>query len=172
MRPQNAQTNPPTHHVCFTPGNEFSGLRISRMREAGPQGTRAMSIGRCCVQPAGRAGPPQEVLRGTQLGTRGCPRRSHPEKNSVSHEISGIVLAPDRSFAVAAPQGGRIEEGRFQDPPFPTVPVARPTVRCCLQPAGRTGPPSTSCAGPGWGTGGVRGGPVRAKNLFYMGPME
>ena len=50
-----------------------------------------------------------------------------PGKNSVSHETNGIVLALDRSFAVAAPRGGRIEVGRFQDPVFPTVPAARHT---------------------------------------------
>ena len=138
MRVQNAQGSCGTQVVSFSWGNAFSGLRISQVCEAGPPETTATPTVHCTVQPADRAGPPQEVRRGTKLGTRGCPRWSHPEKNSVSHETNGIVLALDRSFAVAAPRGGRIEVGRFQDPLFPTVPVAqsaRPTVSCSAQQA-------------------------------------
>ena len=58
-----------------------------------------------------------------------------PGKKSVSHETNGIVLALDRSFAVVALQGGKAGDAHFQDPLFPTVPVARPTVRCCVQAA-------------------------------------
>ena len=66
---------------------------------------------------------PQNVPRGTKLGIRVCQKRSRPGKKPVSHETNGIVLALDRSFAVAALRGGGIEEAHFHDPAYSTVPV-------------------------------------------------
>ena len=82
----------------------------------------------------GAQDPPKRQAR-DQVGGPGVPEMIPPGKKSVSQETNGIVLALGRTFAVVALQGGKAKEAQFQDLPFSTVPVDRPTERCCvLQP--------------------------------------